>query len=245
MRRIDMRTNRTRARWCAAILIALAGCTSSDDEETAMPGDSVTPAAQSEWKPLFDGATTAGWRGYGQDTMPAGWQVVDSALTRVAEGGDIVTTEQYGNFELELEWKIRPGGNSGIFYRGVEITTGPIYHTAPEYQVLDNAAHADGAIELTSAGSNYALHPAPRDLPKPPGEWNATRIVVNGNHVEHWLNGTKVVDYELGSDDWKARVAASKFKEWPDYGLATRGYIGLQDHGDWVAYRNIRIKVLP
>ncbi|MEK6598700.1 MAG: DUF1080 domain-containing protein [Gemmatimonadota bacterium] len=195
------------------------------------------------WKLLFEGQTTAGWRGYLKNTV-TGWQVVDGALTRAAEGGDIITTEQYRNFELALEWKIGPGGNSGVFYRAVE---GPsaIYFSAPEMQVLDDALHADGQFPLTSAGSNYGLHPAPRGVVRPVGEWNAVRIVVQGNQVEHWLNGRLIVRYRLQSHEWKALVAGSKFAQWKEYGQAAEGYIGLQDHGDWVAFRSIRIRVLP
>lgn len=195
------------------------------------------------WKLLFDGQTTAGWRGYLKNAV-TGWQVVDGALTRAAEGGDIITTEQYRNFELALEWKIGPGGNSGVFYRAVE---GPsaIYFSAPEMQVLDDALHADGQSPLTSAGSNYGLHPAPRGVVRPVGEWNAVRIVVQGNQVEHWLNGRLIVRYQLHSNEWKTLVAGSKFAQWKEYGQAREGHIGLQDHGDWVAYRSIRIRVLP
>jgi hypothetical protein len=196
-----------------------------------------------EWKSLLDGSAT-GWRGYRQTALPAGWKVIDSALTRVGTGGDLVYgAEQFGDFELELEWKIQPRGNSGIFFRAIE-TTERIYENAPEIQVLDNIGHPDNKTDLTVAGSNYALHPAQRDAVKPVGEWNTVRLVVRGPHVEHWLNGKQVVSYELGSPDWEARVKASKFVEWPSYGRATRGYIGLQDHGDWVAYRRIRVRPL-
>ncbi len=200
--------------------------------------------APAEWRALFDGSTTAGWRGYRMDSMPAGWQVVDGALTRVAAGGDIVTVEQFANFELELEWKLAPGGNSGIFFRVTE-TAEETYHTGPEMQVLDDAAHRDGLSRLTAAGANYGLDPAPPGVVRPAGEWNAVRIVVRGAHVEHWLNGVQVVRYELWTPAWEAKVARTKFAEWPQYGRARRGHIGLQDHGDWVAYRNIRIRVLP
>lgn len=196
------------------------------------------------WRLLFDGVTTAGWRGYRSDAMPAGWQVVDGALTRAGAGGDIVTVEQFGDFELALEWKVARGGNSGIFYRATEEPK-RIYHSAPEMQVLDDAAHRDGLSRLTAAGANYALHPVPAGVVRPAGEWNEARIVVDGAHVEHWLNGVKVVEYELWSEDWEARLRRSKFTEWPEYGRATRGHIGLQDHGDWVAYRNIKIRELP
>jgi hypothetical protein len=176
--------------------------------------------------------------------MPRGWQVVDGALTRVGEGGDIITTEQFENFELALDWKVAPAGNSGIFYRVTE-SGEATYHSGPEMQVLDDAGHKDGSSRLTSAGSLYGIYGAPAGVVKPAGEWNAVRLVVNGNHVEHWLNGVKVVDYELGSADWAKRVGEAKFKEWPEFGRAKRGHIALQDHGDWVAYRNIKIKVLP
>jgi hypothetical protein len=205
----------------------------------------VTPQEQAAgWRPLFDGKSTAGWRGYKKTEMPRGWQVVDGALTRVGEGGDIITNDQFGNFELALEWKVAPGGNSGIFYRVTEEGE-QSYHSGPEMQVLDDARHKDGGSRLTSAGSLYGIYGAPAGVVKPAGEWNAVRIVVNGSHVEHWLNGVKVVDYELGGPDWEKRVGEAKFKEWPAYGRAKRGHIALQDHGDWVAYRNIKIKVLP
>lgn len=200
--------------------------------------------APSEWRSLFDGKTLDGWRSYQRDGVQGGWAAVDGNLTRTGPGGDIITVDQFGDFELELEWNVSPGGNSGIFFRATE-EADRIYETAPEMQVLDDSAHADGGNRLTSAGANYGLYAAPEGIVKPAGEWNAVRIVVDGAHVEHWLNGVKIVDYQLWSPDWEARVANSKFAEWPGYGRATRGHIGLQDHGDWVAYRNIRIRELP
>jgi hypothetical protein len=197
----------------------------------------------SGWIWLFDGQTADAWRGYLKSDLPSGWQIVDGALTRVAEAGDIITKEEFDNFELELEWKISPGGNSGIFYHVQEDSAlQSVYFSGPEFQVLDNEAHKDGLDPRTSAGSNYALHAPVRDATKKPGEWNSARVVVNGSHVEHWLNGTKLLEYELGSDDWNQRVAASKFKDMPAYGKAKTGHIALQDHGDRVAYRNIRIR---
>lgn len=203
-----------------------------------------TQERQDGWRLLFDGTTTAGWRGYGRSDMPAGWQAQDGLLVRVAQAGDIVTTEQFESFELALDWRVGPGGNSGVLFRVVE-SDDPIYYSGPEVQILDDAGHADGGAPLTSAGSNYALHPAPRGVVRPAGEWNSARLLVNGTHVEHWLNGRKIVEYELGSDDWKQRVASSKFSAWPAYGQAARGHIGLQDHGDRVEFRNIRVRVLP
>ena len=243
----------TARRLLAGSLVALlAACDPMARTDTRTPApaaaahNTLTAAERDAgWRLLFDGRTTDGWRGYNRADMPAGWQVVDGTLSRVSEGGDIVTREQYTNFELALEWRVQAGGNSGVFYRGVELPDQPIYVTAPEMQVLDDARHRDGQSPLTSAGAVYGLYPAPRGLVRAPGEWNSARIVVNGSHVEHWLNGTQVATYELGSADWSQKVAAAKFREWPGYGKAARGYIGLQDHGDPVAYRNIKLRVLP
>jgi len=207
--------------------------------------NTLTPAERAAgWRLLFDGKTTTGWRGWKMDTLPSGWQVVDGALTRVRRAADIITTEKFKNFELSLEWKIAPNGNSGIFYRASE-DDDAIYWSAPEMQVLDDAGHPDGQSRLTAAGSDYGLYPSPAGVVHPAGQWNQVRLVVNGNHVEHWLNGVKVVEYELGSPDWEARVKASKFAPHPHYGRNPEGYIGLQEHDYWVAYRNIKIRVLP
>lgn len=196
------------------------------------------------WRLLFDGKTTEGWRGYKMDSMPHGWQAVDGELTRVASAGDIMTRDKYANFELSLEWKISEGGNSGIFYRASE-DDDAIYWSAPEMQVLDDAKHPDGKSRLTAAGADYDIYPSPAGVVKPAGQWNLVRLVVKGNHVEHWLNGKQIVDYELGSPDWEKRVKASKFAPHVHYGRNATGYIGLQDHGDQVAFRNIKIRVLP
>lgn len=197
------------------------------------------------WRLLFDGSTTDGWRAYNGDDVPDSWHAEDGLLVFDGSGGgDIITTDEFENFELALDWRIEPGGNSGIFYRAAA-TDDPIYFSAPEYQLLDDAGHADGQAEITSAGSNFAVHPVPRGVVRPAGEWNSSRIVADGNHIEHWLNGERVVEYELHSDDWNERVANSKFSAWPDYGQSARGHIGLQDHGNRVEFRNIRIRVLP
>jgi alpha-3'-ketoglucosidase len=233
----------TRTGLLAGLLAAATGV-ACGQEKPAAPNTLTAAEQAAGWRLLFDGATTKGWRGYMQDSMPAGWQVVDGVLARVAPAADIVYHEKFKNFELLVDWKIAPKGNSGIFYRGIE---GPeaIYYSAPEMQVLDDSGHVDGRTQLTSAGAVYGLYPAPRGIVKPVGEWNHARILVNGNHVEHWLNGTRIAAYELGSADWSERVAKSKFKQWPEYGKAAEGYIGLQEHGNWIGFRNIKIRVLP
>ena len=153
-----------------------------------------------------------------------------------------MTVEEFDDFELSLEWKIAPGGNSGIFFN-VDGTRSTPWETGPEMQILDNVSHADGKNALTSAGANYALHPPAFDTSAPAGSWNRARIIVRGNEVEHWLNGVRVVDYVLGSPEWQRRVADSKFRSMGGYGRRPAGHIVLQDHGDPVAFRNIRIRV--
>jgi opacity protein-like surface antigen len=227
-----------------ALVAGAADAAAAQNVQTTQAMNTLTPEEKAAgWKLLFDGSTTAGWRGYGREDLPAGWQAVDGALTRVGRGGDIVTNETFGDFELQLEWKTVEGGNSGVFIRAIEGAEA-IYHAAPEIQILDDERHRDGQSPLTSSGANYALHPAPRGVVKPVGQWNHFRILVQGNYVEQWMNGVQVVAYELGSDDWKQRVAASKFAAWPEYGTARAGHIGLQDHGSWVAFRNVKIRPL-
>ena len=224
------------------------------------PGGKSTPAGSSAssgavslsreeraegWRPLFDGTSTSAWRGYKSQTFPAGWRIVDGVLTKSESVHDIVTRDEFGNFELALDWKLSSGGNSGIFYRGTE-EYDAIYWSAPEYQLLDDAGHPDGKSRLTSAGSNFGLYPSPAGIVKPASEWNSTLIVVNGNSVQHWLNGQKLLAYELGSPDWEARVKASKFGKWPNFGRAKRGHIGIQgDHDGQLSIRNVRIRELP
>lgn len=236
---------------CTLGLIAastLAGCASGQEMEAVPATDLVTMNALTDaertagWELLFDGASLSGWRAYsGGD--PVGWAVSDGMLMRSGPGGDIVTDRDFEDFELSLEWRVEAAGNSGIFYRAA-LGEEWIYHSAPEMQVLDDAGHYDGGDPLTSAGSNYGLHPAPRGVVRPAGEWNEARVVVRGAAVEHWLNETLVVEYELWSPEWEALVQGSKFVEWPAYGRAERGHVGLQDHGDPVWYRNIKIREL-
>jgi hypothetical protein len=201
-------------------------------------------APSASWRSLLPEDSAPDWRGWKAPGLPAGWHIAGGVLSKDGPVDDLVTKETFGNFELELEWKIGKAGNSGIFYRGTR-EYNHIYWSAPEYQLLDDENADDGRSRLTAAASAYALYGAPAGIVLPFDHWNKTRLVVKGNHVEHWLNGRKVVDYELKSADWKSRVAASKFAEYPNYGLAPAGLIGLQgDHPGALAIRNIRIREL-
>jgi hypothetical protein len=229
----------------ALLVAAAAPLAAQHHHEDAAPNTLTVEERTAGFRLLFDGRTTQGWRGWRRPAMPDGWQVVDGALTLVGRGGDIITEEQFASFELRLDWKVEPGGNSGIFFHISEDSSFAwSYESGPEMQVLDDARHRDGASRLTSAGACYGLYPAPPGVVRPAGEWNQVRLVVNGNLVEHWLNDRKIVEYELGSPDWEARVRASKFAQWPGFARTRRGYIALQDHGDRVEFRSIRVRVI-
>ena len=150
------------------------------------------------WKLLFDGKSLAGWRSYKSETPPTGWRAVNGELVRDGEGGDLMTAEQFDDFELRFEWKVTANGNSGIIYRIATTEEFP-WQTGPEYQILHNQGHRDGKAPITSAASNYAVNPPTKDVTRPVGEWNEGRLVARGNRVEHWLNGEKVVEYEINS----------------------------------------------
>ena len=238
--------------WIGLLAVGAMACT---PQQKASTTDS--PARQSErtsmnqlteaeraagWRLLFDGTQPTSWRPYKGQSVPGGWVAENGVLTKHQSTDDILTRDQFGDFELAFDWKLPPGGNAGVFYRGTE-EYDHVYWSAPEYQLLDDAHHADGRDRLTSAGAAYALYPSPAGIVKLGGEWNSSTLVVKGPHVEHWLNGVKVVEYELWSPDWEARVKASKFKDWPNYGRAKRGYIAIQgDHEGELQLRNIRIR---
>lgn len=230
----------------AALLLTLSGCARAQTAAAGAP-DLPLPAGvkAGAWVDLFAGGADKHWRGYRQDTLPSAWayDAAANTITRTRFGGDIVTRQQYADFEFEIEWKVIPGGNSGIFYHANEGTE-VIYENAPEMQVLDNTRHNDGKNVLTSAGANYGLDAPARDVTRPVGEWNRARVVVIGSHVEHWLNGEKLLEYELWTPEWTAKVAKTKFAQWPTYGLARRGHIGLQEHGDLIQFRNARVREL-
>lgn len=208
--------------------------------------NSLTAAEKSAgWKLLFDGETLNGWRGYKSETIGAGWKVQDGTLVLTeAKAGDIMTAQEFGDFELTFEWKISEGGNSGVIYR-VGLGESASYRTGPEYQVLDNEKATDNKLGNHLAGSLYDIGPeVPRDLPKPIGQWNSSRLVVRGWKVEHWLNGKQVVSLDLGTPEGKALIAASKFKDWPKFASLSRGHIAFQDHGNVVSYRAIKVREL-
>jgi len=211
------------------------------------------------WQLLFDGESAKGWRGFKMDKFPeAGWIVKDGMLMaeysgkgEAGSGGDIITEEQFGDFELKIDWKITPGGNSGVMFR---VTESDLYadswNTAPEIQILDDFGYEkrnDGyVINLKQmTGANYDMHAPSFYYAKPVGEWNQFYLKVQGSHVEHWLNDFKIIDYELWSPEWKELVKKSKFSVYADYGLARSGHIALQDHGHTVCFRNIKIRRNP
>jgi hypothetical protein len=191
------------------------------------------------WTPLFDGSDASPWwRGYKKEGLPPEWKVEDGALVRRG-GGDIITREKFENFELSIEWKISEGGNSGIMFR-VQETDGPPYVTGPEAQIQDNVKGKDPQ----KAGWLYQFYQSEKDATKPAGQWNLFKLVVNRNKCEHWMNGVKYFEYEIGSADWKEKLAKSKFAKMPGFATTAKGHICLQDHGDVVAFRNIKIRVL-
>jgi hypothetical protein len=238
------------------------GCRAAEEEpsagaasEAAAPAlNTLTPEeVAAGWELLFDGVSTAGWRGYNKEAFPeAGWGVADGDLIVMASdgseeglGGDIVTEAEFSNFELVFEFLVTPEGNSGVFYRVVENPELTMWQVAPEYQVLDDSAYiAMGTMDMNRhlTGDNYDLQASAVRASNPLGTWNRGRILVDGTHVEHWLNGQKTVEYELFSPEWEALVAASKFAPHPEYGRAMTGRIGLQDHGRELRYRNIKIR---
>ena len=201
------------------------------------------------WKLLFDGKTTKGWRQYSSDKISARWKVSNGELyldKSVKEGsGDIITDGEYKDYDFSLEWKIDACGNSGVIFNVVEDPKfEATYHTGPEMQVLDNTCHPDAKIIKHRAGDLYDLISCSKETVKPAGEWNVARIVSKDAKMEFWLNGTKTVEFTMHTPEWDQMVANSKFKTMPAFGKALKGHIALQDHGDGVYYRNIKIREL-
>ncbi len=231
----------------AWMCLVVLSCGEPPQADSANEAEDRAPAgeASGQWTVLFDGEHADHWRGFRMQDLPDSWLVRDGTLrvTPSDTRADIVTRDRFGDFELELEWRVQEGGNSGIFFRVTEEAANT-YETGPEMQILDNRGHPDGRDPVTSAGSNFGLHAPARDATRPVGEWNRARLRVRGPLVEHWLNDVKVVEYRLWTEDWKSRVANSKFEAWPGYGLAPEGHVALQDHGDPVWFRNVRIRPL-
>ena len=206
------------------------------------------------WVLMFDGKTTDGWRGYNLTAFPEkGWvieegtlKVIGSSKGEAGGGGDLLYDKKFRNFELSLEWKVSEGGNSGIFYLAQEIPGEPVWKSAPEMQILDNEKHPDAKLGVDgnrAAGSLYDLIPGDLQAVKPAGEWNKVKILVYKGTVVHYVNGKQVLEYHLWTEDWKKMVLNSKFKDYDAFlNTAEEGYIVLQDHGDDVWFRNIKIK---
>jgi len=204
-------------------------------------------APDKEWIVLFDGSNTDAWKGFKKDSLPAGWDIHNGFFITTGEGGDlggdVITKQIFEDFKLSLEWKISDGGNSGVFFGVIEGDNPTVYASGPEYQLIDDLGFAYPLEDWQKTAANYGVHIADSTklMIRPAGEWNLSGIRVKNGHVIHWLNGEKVVEYQLWDDDWKKRVAGSKWKDYPNYGLAINGHIGLQDHGDTIAFRNIKI----
>lgn len=238
-----------------ALIACVAGCTpkkETTEESTAVVEEPIvqglTPELKADgWKSLFDGASLDGWHFY-QNKENTKWDVVDGTLhckpgDSTGYHVDILTNEQYENFELMLDWKISVGGNSGLIYRATETEKEP-YFTGPEFQLMDDAGWKDPLKDVQLSGAAYDMYAPTEKVVKPAGEWNTSKLIMNGNHVEHWLNGSKVVEYELMSDEWKKRKAASKWKDAAGYGIQPKGHIDFQDHDHEITFKNIMIKVL-
>lgn len=241
--------------------IVLTSCGSKEQTKGEAQTESVpvvskaqltTEQAADGWRLLFDGQTKDGWQIF-KARKNNTWEVLDGTLHCKAlqegvtgvgdERSDIMTAEEFENFELAFDWKISAEGNSGVMYRATEEFEQP-YYSGPEYQLIDDQGYPGELHDGQRTGDNYDMHIAENKVLKPVGDWNSARILVNGNHVEHWLNGTKVVEYELGSADWNKRKQASKWKDAAGYGMAKKGHIVLQDHGNEAWFRNVMIKTL-
>ena len=204
------------------------------------------PCFGGESTALFTGKDTSAWRGYKQQNFPTNNWVIDNGALKTVPGQavDLVTRETYKDFDLSFEWKVPPGGNSGVMYRVAETGSAP-YQTGPEYQVLDDDKHPDGRNPKTSAGSLYALiAPSKKTILKPVGEFNSSRIVFKKNKVEHWLNGAKTVEYEWGSEEVKGLITTSKFASMKEFMTRKEGHVDFQHHGQEVWFRNMRIRRL-
>lgn len=246
----------------AVIMFLFAACDSKKQADEATDKDTTTATAEPAqnvlteqqkaegWKLLFNGENLDGWKFYKGADGSKNWNVVDGTLHTKSDSvssADIMTVDKYENFDLSFDYKVSPRANSGVMYRVTEEFDEP-YLSGPEFQVMDATGWPEELKDSQKPGSNYDMHAAPQDNVKPTGEWNTGRIVVNGDHVEHYMNGTKVVEYDFNSPEWKKLKAASKWKDAKGYGMAKSGHIDFQSHkdkhGGEVWYRNIMIKTL-
>lgn len=192
------------------------------------------------WVLLFDGKTTNRWHTY-KAQRALNWDAIDGSLVRVRPAGALMSDETYKNFILQLDWRIPPGGNSGVYLHAAE-KEADIWYVSPEVQIVDDDKHP---IDTHSSAACYDLYAPTKDMRKSPGTWNHFTVICDGGHLTHYFNGQRVCDYTIGSQDWKRRIAKSKFKDYPQFATATVGEIGLQDYGVKVEFRNIKLKPLP
>lgn len=238
------------------LAVFLSNCSNNtqtaDTADTSEPAlNSLTEAEKAEgWELLFDGQTMDKWRLYKRDTL-AGWAIVDGQMQALGEegleavGADIITKETFENFEISVDWKISEAGNSGIFFNVIEADDlHAVYESGPEYQLIDDEGFPADLEDWQKTGANYAMHTAPTAQPNPVGEYNTSRIKVENGHVEHWLNGDKLLEYDLWTDEWLEAANTGKWKDYPKYGRAKSGHIALQDHGNQIWFRNIKIRKL-
>jgi len=219
---------------------------SSSQPEPERTNVLTTQEKEAGWTLLFNGKNTDGWRGYNNKAFDS-WTVVDGQLYcksgDVKQRADLITVDEYDNFELSIDRKVEKGANSGIIYRSQE-TSGHSHETGPEYQLIDDEGYPQKLEAWQKSGSDYAMYPPSEIAAKPAGEYNHTVILVNGAHVEHWLNGKKVVEYEFWTPGWQELKEKGKWKDAKGYGLTKKGHIALQDHGGGIWFRNIKLRKL-
>lgn len=202
----------------------------------------VACTVQADWQPIFNGDNLEGWRTYQKESANDQWVALDGELRLLGRGGgDLIYDTKFEDFEVSIDWQISEGGNSGIFFLADE-SADRIYFNAPEVQILDDARHPDRKLATHRSGSLYDMIASPAESQKPAGDWNSTRVRVVNKELSIWHNGHLVTQMDIGSNDWNTLVANSKFKNWQGFGRNTKGYIGLQDHGDPVAFKNIKIR---